>query len=126
VLYAKTINRVYGPSSPSTKAGIGEIWNAAVHPGLVESQLAGRVEGVGAKRLLAVFRFFGLYTDADAGSWTSVFCAASPQMKAEQSGTYFERIAKAGLQSSYAKDMDLAARLEIWTKGEMENGGWIS
>ncbi len=37
VLHVKTLNKLYGPGSPSSKAGNGEIWTAAVHPGLVES-----------------------------------------------------------------------------------------
>jgi hypothetical protein len=124
VLHAKTLNTLYGPSSASSKSGAGEIWTSAVHPGLVESQLAGHAEGGGLKVLLSVFKAFGGYTDADTGSWTSVFCAASPEMKAMQSGTYFERIAKKGLESRAAKDVDLAQRLEDWTKAEMVKEGW--
>ena len=96
-----------------------------MHPGLVESQLAGRAEGAVLAALLAVFKFFGGYTDADTGSWTSVFCVASPAMKAEQSGTYFKRIAKKGSQSGPAKDMILAAKLEDWTKNQMKKEGWV-
>jgi hypothetical protein len=96
-----------------------------VHPGLVESQLAGRAEGAALAAILAVLKFFGEYTDADTGSWTSVFCVASPAMKSEQSGTYFERIAKKGSQSGLAKDMVLAAKLEDWTKSEMKKEGWV-
>lgn len=72
-----------------------------------------------------MLKFFGGYTDGDTGSWTSVFCAASPAMRAEQSGTYFERIAKKGSQSGPAKDMVLAAKLEDWTKNEMKKEGWV-
>ena len=46
-------------------------------------------------------------------------------MKKEQSGMYFERIAKAGSQSSKAKDMVLAAKLEEWTKELMRKEGWV-
>jgi NAD(P)-dependent dehydrogenase (short-subunit alcohol dehydrogenase family) len=125
VLHAKTLNKLYGPSSSSAKAGNGEIWTSAVHPGLVESQLEGRVESAAQRTLLKVFHLFGGYMDTDTGAWTSVFCAASPLMKREQSGTYFERIAKAGWQSSAAKDMALAAKLDDWTKNEMQKEGWV-
>jgi NAD(P)-dependent dehydrogenase (short-subunit alcohol dehydrogenase family) len=37
VLHAKTLNKLYGPESKNAKEGRGEIWTAAVHPGLVES-----------------------------------------------------------------------------------------
>lgn len=124
ILHAKTLNKDFGPSSSSSKAGEGEIWTSAVHPGLVESQLEGRVESAAQRTLLKVFHLFGGYMDTDTGSWTSVFCVASPMMKKEQSGTYFERIAKAGWQSSAAKDMVLAAKLDDWTKKEMEKEGW--
>ena len=63
--------------------------------------------------------------DTDTGAWTSVYCAASPEMKREQSGSYFERIAKAGTQSCKAKDMALAAKLEEWTKELMAKEGWF-
>jgi NAD(P)-dependent dehydrogenase (short-subunit alcohol dehydrogenase family) len=125
VLHAKAINKLYGPSSASAKAGEGEIWTSAIHPGLVESQLEGRVESGAQRALLKVFHFFGGYMDTDTGAWTSVFCAVSPEMKKEQSGTYFERIAKAGWQSSAAKNMVLAAKLEDWTKDLMEKEGWV-
>ncbi|KAE9375048.1 NAD(P)-binding protein [Stipitochalara longipes BDJ] len=126
VLHTKTLNKLYGPSSPSAKAGEGEIWTSAVHPGLVESQLEGRVESAGQRTLLKVFHFFGGYMDTDTGAWTSVFCAASPLMKKEQSGTYFERIAKSGWQSGPAKDLKLAEKLEAWTKETMGKEGFFN
>lgn len=36
ILHAKTLNKEYGPNSEATKDGEGEIWTAAVHPGLVK------------------------------------------------------------------------------------------
>ena len=33
ILHAKTLNKLYGPGSPSHLAGNGEIWTAIVHPG---------------------------------------------------------------------------------------------
>ena len=125
ILHSKTLNKLYGPSSSSAKAKEGEIWTSAVHPGLVESQLEGRVESAAQRTLLKVFHLFGGYMDTDTGAWTSVFCAASPMMKKEQSGTYFQRIATSGWQSSAAKDMVLAAKLEDWTKEEMKKKGGI-
>jgi len=92
---------------------------------MVESQLAGRAQSTFLKVVLPVFRFLGQYTDSDTGSWTSVFCVASPEMRAEQSGRYFERIAKKGWESSYAKDLNLAAKLESWTEDLMKKEGWI-
>jgi hypothetical protein len=63
--------------------------------------------------------------DTDTGSWTSLFCAASSEMKSAQSGTYFQRVADAGWQSSNAKDVTLAEDLEKWTKKKVQYGGWL-
>jgi hypothetical protein len=69
----------------------------------------------------------GFEIDADKGSWTSLFCVASQEMKREDCGKYWQRFADPnGWQSSSAKDMELAKKLEIWTKNEMEKGGWMS
>jgi len=68
----------------------------------------------------------GQYIGPDEGSYTMLFTIASNDMKVEQSGKYFERVAKTGTwwESSQAKDMELAAKLEEWTKKEM--GKWVS
>jgi NAD(P)-dependent dehydrogenase (short-subunit alcohol dehydrogenase family) len=126
VLHAKTLHKLYGPGSPSSKADEGEIWTAAVHPGLVESEIGARAEFPALiNGLLKVIFAFGGRIGGDKGSWTSVFCAASLDMKREQSGTYFQRIAEAGWQSGMAKDMKLAARLEEWTGDKMKKEGWV-
>lgn len=126
VLHAKTLHKLYGPDSPSSKAGEGEIWTAAVHPGLVESEIGARAEFPALiNGLLKVIFAFGGRIGGDKGSWTSVFCAASLDMKREQSGTYFQRIAEAGWQSGMAKDMKLATRLEEWTGDKMKKEGWV-
>ncbi|KAK9234858.1 hypothetical protein V1525DRAFT_411770 [Lipomyces kononenkoae] len=123
----KTLNRLYGPSSPSAQAGDGEIWVSAVHPGLVESNLGTKAEvSKITSTIFSVIGAMGARINADKGSWTSVFCAASPQMKKEQSGEYFQRIAGSGWQSKMAKNITLADRLETWTRKEMGKGGWFA
>lgn len=127
VLHIKTINKLYGPDSPSAKAGRGEIWATAVHPGFVETNLAaeGSELPLWMRLIIKPYVALGGRMDADRGSWTSVFCVASPELKREHCGAYFQRIADpAGSQSALAKDMDLAAKLEEWTKKEMKKGGW--
>jgi NAD(P)-dependent dehydrogenase (short-subunit alcohol dehydrogenase family) len=126
VLHVKTLNNLYGPGSSSAKAGNGEIWTAAVHPGLVESNLGTHAEfPMWMKTIFQVyFALGGQSMEADKGSWTSVFCAASRDMTKEQSGTYFQRIARAGWQSGLAKDSELAAKLEEWTKEVMKKEGF--
>jgi NAD(P)-dependent dehydrogenase (short-subunit alcohol dehydrogenase family) len=125
IVHAKTLNKLYGPSSANSKAGNGEIWTSSVHPGLVESGLANTSESSWWKVLDVISKALRLKQDGDTGCRTSVFCAASPDMKAEQSGRYFVQIAKLGSETATAKDMDLAASLEDWTKAEMMKEKWI-
>ena len=126
LFHAKTLHKLYGPDPPSARAGKGEIWTAIVHPGLVQSGLGDHAEmGVLLRAVVVVAKAVGAFYDADKGAWTSVFCAASPEMKKEQSGTYFQRIAKPGWESATAKDLKLAERLEMWTKEEMVKRGFV-
>ncbi|KAH7333242.1 hypothetical protein BKA65DRAFT_596825 [Rhexocercosporidium sp. MPI-PUGE-AT-0058] len=131
VLHTKTLHKQYGPGSPSSRNGKGEIWVSCIHPGLVETNLATSVEGMssGMTSVLSVLRTFGLMYTADKGSWSSLFCAASTDMKAEQSGTYIEinkRFGEPWWQSGAAKDAKLAEELEGWTKEAMRKEGWIA
>ncbi|KFY04762.1 hypothetical protein O988_00527 [Pseudogymnoascus sp. VKM F-3808] len=125
ILHARTLHKMYGPGSPSARNGEGEIWVMSVHPGVVETNLAASVGGSGSVMStifsisISALRMFGLMYPADKGSWTSLFGVASRDMKAEQSGTYFEvfgRFAEPKWQSSAAKDAKLAERLEKWTR----------
>lgn len=124
ILHTKTLHKTYGPGSPSALNGQGEIWVSSVHPGMVETNLATSVgeSGCVMTSAFSVFRMFGLIWPADKGSWTSLFCAASQDMKAEQSGTYQEihrRFGEPRWQSGAAKDEKLAERLEDWTREAM-------
>ncbi|KAI1126280.1 NAD(P)-binding protein [Nemania abortiva] len=130
ILHTKTLHKTYGPGSPSARNGDGEIWVSSVHPGLVETNLATSL-GESGSSMMSIFsalRIFGLYWPADKGSWTSLFCAASRDMQAEQSGTYMEisgRFGEPRCQSGAAKDERLAERLEEWTRDTMGKEGWI-
>ncbi|KAJ4328848.1 hypothetical protein N0V84_000635 [Fusarium piperis] len=126
IFHAKTLHKMYGPGSPSSKVGEGEIWTAIVHPGLVDTQIGDRAEFPPLmKQVFSVYGALGGRVHADKGAWTSLFCLASLEMKESQSGTYFQRIAEAGWQSCLAKDEKLAEKLEEWTKEEMRKGGWV-
>ena len=130
ILHTKILHKTYGPGSPSARNGDGEVWVSSVHPGLVETNLATSV-GKSASSIMCVIwvlRMFGLIWSADKGSWTSLFCAASRDMKAEQSGTYmeiFRRFGEPWWQSGAAKDGKLAERLEEWTGEVMRKEGWV-
>jgi NAD(P)-dependent dehydrogenase (short-subunit alcohol dehydrogenase family) len=130
MLHTKTLHATYGPGSPSAQKGEGEIWVSSVHPGLVETNLATSVNesGAGITSILSAARLFGLMYPADKASWTSLFCVASRDMKAEQSGTYMEIFRRCGeptWQSTAAKDEKLAERLEKWTGEVMRREGWV-
>lgn len=129
VLHAKTLNKLYGPGSDRAKNGQGEIWTSSVHPGVVQSNLDSNASERPTYMKVATFVIsaVGSRWPTDKGAWTNVFCVASPDMKAAQSGAYFERIAKtpAMIQSAKSKDMQLAGRLEEWTEKEMKKQGWI-
>jgi NAD(P)-dependent dehydrogenase (short-subunit alcohol dehydrogenase family) len=130
VLHTKTLHSKYGPGSPGARDGEGEIWVSCVHPGLVETNLATpAVEaGSGVSGVFSVLRMCGLIWPADKGSWNSLFCAASQDMKAEQSGTYFENFRRFGepwWQSGAAKDERLGERLDEWTGELMRKEGWV-
>ncbi|KAI1420185.1 NAD(P)-binding protein [Xylaria sp. FL1777] len=130
ILHTKTMHKTYGPGSPSARDGEGEIWVSSVHPGLVETNLATSVGESGSPMmsLFSACRMLGLIWPADKGSWNSLFCAASQDMKAEQSGTYielFRRFGEPWWQSGAAKDGKLAERLDQWTGELMRKDGWI-
>ena len=127
ILHTKTLHKLYGPDSSSAKGGSGEIWSTAVHPGLVDTNIGAQAEmPLLLKVLIVPWKALGGAFDGDKGSWTSVFCAASPQKKREHSGAYFQRIADPkGWQSAMARDLELAERLEDWTSREMKKEGWV-
>ncbi|TPX18829.1 uncharacterized protein E0L32_011508 [Thyridium curvatum] len=128
ILHAQALHRRVGPRPGRDRATEGEVWTSSIHPGVVKTGLDAKATE--APFFIGIITFvlnvFGAHWPADRGAWTSVFCVASPDMRAEQSGTFFERIARAGTAiSSKAKDEKLEARLEEWTREEMEKKGWV-
>ncbi|KAH8895303.1 NAD(P)-binding protein [Thozetella sp. PMI_491] len=127
VLHAKALNKLYGPGSAARDADNGEVWTAIVHPGVVKTEIGSHAEISGLlKGLVAIYGSMGGAFSSDKGSWTGLFCVASPDMKKEQSGTYFQRIAEAGWESESAKNIDLAEKLERWTEEQMGKEGWLN
>ncbi len=129
ILHTRTLHTRYGPGSAhARRSGEGEIWASCLHPGLVETNLATAVRAKGATSVFSVMRMLGLMWPADKGSWNSLFCAASRDMKVEQCGQYLEVFGRFGepwCRSGAAKDGRLAERLEEWTREEMRKGGWV-
>ncbi|KAI1109343.1 NAD(P)-binding protein [Nemania sp. NC0429] len=130
ILHTKTLHKTYGPGSSSARGGNGEIWVSSVHPGLVDTSLASSLDqsAWSAMTVFSLLRKLGFFFTADKGSWTSLFLAASRDMKPEQSGGYFElfnRLGEPSWQSGPAKDPKLAERLEEWTGEVMRKEGWV-
>jgi NAD(P)-dependent dehydrogenase (short-subunit alcohol dehydrogenase family) len=125
VLHTKYLHKAYGPDSPSARNNDGEIWTSCVHPGLVETNLADGVDKAGfiMTSFISVLRMTGMFWSADKGSYNSLFCAASEDMKADQSGAYldiFNRFGEPWWESGPAKDAELADKLEQHTQQMME------
>ncbi|KAH9890268.1 NAD(P)-binding protein [Xylariomycetidae sp. FL2044] len=129
ILHVKTLHARYGPGSPSAESGDGEIWAAAVHPGLVETNLADAVDpSMSMNGVISVLRKLGLIWPADKGATTNLFLAASHEMKPQHSGAYveiFRRFGEPWWQSGAAKDPKLARKLEEYTSEQMRKEGWI-
>ncbi|KAI1084339.1 hypothetical protein F5B20DRAFT_576478 [Whalleya microplaca] len=125
--HVKALAKLYSPGFSSSGAGEGEIWTVPVHPGLIDSNLESHAEHIVSwmKKALDVDPAVGGRFDADKGSWTSLFCAASLQMRPEQSGTYLHRIAEAGYQSCNAKDISLSRKLQEWIREQMKKERWV-
>jgi retinol dehydrogenase-12 len=121
VLHMKALHKSYGPESSSE----GKIWVSAVHPGLVRTNLSDRSALPGLiKAIITPLSWIGGFVDADKGAWTSLYCVAGKEMKSEDCGKYWQRIADPnGWESSSAKDLELAERLEEWTREEMKKKG---
>jgi NAD(P)-dependent dehydrogenase (short-subunit alcohol dehydrogenase family) len=123
VLNAKELNRLYGPKG--IKKEEGEIWSMALHPGNMYTDLnknarfAGPLSGVVVKMLNA----FGVYIPVEKGAYTSVYCAASEDMMPEMSGKYFVPLGRLGKASKFARDVELAEKLWVWTEKEFERKG---
>lgn len=125
ILHAKILNKLCGPNSPHAVADGGEIWTAIVHPGLVKGGIADNADMPWLlRKFFHVYGAMGGMVDPDVGSWTSLFCVASPEMTKEQSGKFFQRIAQVGWQSKIAGDTELAKLLEEWTESEMKQRGF--
>ncbi|CAI6339223.1 unnamed protein product [Periconia digitata] len=130
ILHSNTLHRLYGPGSAAARSGEGEVWVSSVHPGLVETGLAGTVEKntTGLAGMFDVARLFRLFVSAEKGSWTNLYCVAGTDMKKEESGGYREilgRWLEPWWLSGAARDGELAERLEAWTVEVMRREGWV-
>ena len=120
ILHAKALDKRVGPQN-SKAADEGEILVAALHPGNVDTQLNTNSWG---SAMVPILRCFGAYVKPEQGAFTSLYAAASPDFKSEDSGAYFVPIAQKSKASKQATD-ELSEKLWIWTENEMRNKGFI-
>lgn len=118
ILHAKELNRLNGPKG--IKKSEGEVWCVALHPGVIYTDLSKNAQYAGplSRPVAATLNLLGVFISADKGAFTTAFCAASPDMKAEMSGEYFVPLGKVGRPSKQAMDMDMAKKLWQWTEAE--------
>lgn len=130
ILHVKTLNKLYGPGSSTAQSGSGEIWVSTVHPGTVDTNLSASVDpSQMLKKMVPLLRMFGLLWPAEKASWSSLFCVAGSDMKAEQSGGYFDifnRCLEPSWESDAAKNAQLAEKLHAWTVEVTKREGWVS
>jgi hypothetical protein len=91
----------------------------------LRSQLNTQVPGLAASVFQRILKCVGVYTPPEHGAYSSLFCIASSEFNADQSGEYFVPTAKIGKASNYANDMELASKLWTWTDEQMKGKGFI-
>ncbi|KAL5332117.1 hypothetical protein BJX70DRAFT_393222 [Aspergillus crustosus] len=121
ILYAKHLNTMYGMtgSGDVTLGDGGIIWTAAVHPGHLDTNLNKQTPLPICFN--TVLRAVGAYSHPSGGAYDSIFAAASPAFKPDDSGGYFVPGQKRKLPSKIACDIQLAERLWEWTREEMQS-----
>ncbi len=74
-----------------------------------------------------VLLFLGQYLSGDEGSYAPLWALANKGFPREYSGLYLQRDVNTTSfwQSSHAKNMMLAEKLENWTEEEMTKEGWV-
>lgn len=64
----------------------------------------------------------------ETGSYTQIYCAASPEVTLGDSGEYYAPIAKKGsgmnAPDKYATDKNLAEKLYEWSEAELKGHGY--
>jgi len=90
------------------------------------SQLAGRA-GDNFATMEKVLLLLRQYISSDEGSYAPLYALANKDFKREESGFYLQWDVKITSiwQSSHAKDMKFADKLEKWTEEEMTKEGWL-
>ena len=106
-----------------------QITSVSVHPGLVRTELGGRVERSMLTPLLRLMRYTPLYQSAEKGAYNTLWAATTPKANLENGG-YYEPVGKTpGKPTSYSgvadicSDEGLADKLWEWTENELKGIG---
>lgn len=91
---------------------------AAVHPGVVQTQLVANGSGTPWYVKGLVKLGYGFLKKVEDGVKNQLWASVSDDVV---SGEYYDRIGKGGLASEDGKDDDLARRLWEWTERELES-----
>ena len=111
VLHAKELARRYG----STSSAENGILAVSLHPGTVKTGLS-----AGPRGSTPLYKFIQPLVELGApgpekGSWNSLWCAASPQLKESDNGSYFLPVGKKTRASMHGEDALMARQLWEWS-----------
>lgn len=121
ILHSKALEQRFGPNGRLADVNTS-IWNIALHPGNVDTQL--NVQSWGGS-IAPVLRCLGVYMTPEEGSFNSLFALAGKEMKADDSGSYFIPFAKKKQPSKLAENAELAEKLWTWTEEQMRRKAFI-
>ena len=127
VLHAKELARRYGSSSSSSVAGNGNgkaILALSLHPGTVKTGLS-----AGPRKSTPLYKLIQPLVELGApgpekGSWNSLWCAASLEVKEGDNGCYFFPVGKKTTASVHGEDAFMARRLWEWSEECLKEKGF--
>lgn len=104
-----------------------QITSVAVHPGLVRTELGGRVESGLLTSAMNLLRWTPMYQSAEKGAYNALWAAVSPKQPLKNGG-YYDPVGKTpGKPTKYGtgvaeicNDEELADKLWEWTESELE------
>ncbi|KAK6506428.1 hypothetical protein TWF506_011338 [Arthrobotrys conoides] len=124
LLHVRELQRRVGPKGgEEEEEGRGEVWVAAVHPGLVETGLSANyaTTSILGRTLLKM----GMGAPPDKGALGTLFAVASNDFKRDWSGSYMVPTAKKGWTWRWANDKDLQEKLWKWTEDQLRWKGFL-
>lgn len=128
VMHSVHLNKEYGPGSPAAKAGKGEIWTAALHPGFIDTELNEKTRD-SQPWYLSWLHFallkLKIIRPVEEGCVSSIFVGASDEFHKELSGKYFDEYATLKEPNVACKDEVEVQKLEEWSWDQMSRAGFL-